>query len=1106
MKNLINFLAIILLFCINTFGQVTVVATKTNATYYEGETMQFNITSTSGGTATYRFAYAAPTSGNNFIQSVEPSSVFSSITTVNLTANVATTVTPTLTQAGSIICEVTMNSSIYVGIAFNKPLDIQPVESEPTDFETFWKAQVFTARQLVTNFQILDNNTNITSIARTSPVCSSPVSPTTTNIVSTNSKTYRFKINTVDNKTVSGYISVPNGVGPFPAVIKLPGAGSAGIFPFEDYANSKGIINIVLNIHDVLEPNLQGPCNYPTLNADNNATNYFRHITLGTIRLIDYLNSPNLDSKITFDKQNLGIWGESQGGGLSLIIAGLDQFIDLPNKRIKAVSVSNPALCEHQGLLAPSVTKAGGWPNWVSASSTTALKQAVKYYDAVFFAKRIDKPIQMTIGFKDRVCQPSTNYTALNQIKKNITIFNMREADHVHPNEFWGGNINFFKANLSNSITNIDANFRGYAINANSTNINLNNAATNITLTASIKNNGTATTNLPVKWEVVSKPANATVTFGSLSTNSNVSYTPNIGFSATGTYILRLRAEDTYSLITPQQSYQTDKSFYTLIDYVTVTVGAACTITSPSVTASQSIACGSSASLTASCTTGTVQWSGYGSGVGTISVSPTTTTSYSATCTSTCTSAPATSTVTVTGTCGSSCPINFTTFNETATNVTATACPQNPITYDLNFTSSTAYPTSTDIIITGVPASQYLGYTCTAGGTVTDIYPGGIRQLKWTLPTISTGTTYNAKFSFCYVNPVIHVTATTSRNSSTTCDKLSGSGSGCTTPATPTLTASPTTISSGQSSTLTASTCTGGTNTFYNSSTNAVVTSSVSPTVTTSYYAKCTVGTCVSANSNIVQVTVSSSCTVTANATNFITVPSGVKTFYVSKIQAPFQASGSAFDFANNDVTMCKSLNSTARLATITNATENTDIKAAISNNGTSGNNYFIGYSNKTGSWVWNGGSSTFTPPGFTTTGSAANSAVQLVSYTPGWAINGINASSYFVCEVPCQNGSATRVGASESTGNEETEINLFTIYPNPTNDKLTVEYSITKDSEITFGIMDMTGKSVQNRTIEGKAGTHSFVMDVSKVIEGSYILRGITEDKSQAKKFVIIR
>jgi Secretion system C-terminal sorting domain len=112
--------------------------------------------------------------------------------------------------------------------------------------------------------------------------------------------------------------------------------------------------------------------------------------------------------------------------------------------------------------------------------------------------------------------------------------------------------------------------------------------------------------------------------------------------------------------------------------------------------------------------------------------------------------------------------------------------------------------------------------------------------------------------------------------------------------------------------------------------------------------------------------------------------------------------------------------------------------------------------------------------------------------------------ATLFGCNV---NQTVLPVGAARlSSDRNETESNLFTIYPNPTNDKLTVEYSLTKDSEIGFGIVDMTGKTLQNRTIDGKAGTHSFVMDVSKIIEGSYILRGIADDKSQAKKFVIIR
>jgi Secretion system C-terminal sorting domain len=93
-------------------------------------------------------------------------------------------------------------------------------------------------------------------------------------------------------------------------------------------------------------------------------------------------------------------------------------------------------------------------------------------------------------------------------------------------------------------------------------------------------------------------------------------------------------------------------------------------------------------------------------------------------------------------------------------------------------------------------------------------------------------------------------------------------------------------------------------------------------------------------------------------------------------------------------------------------------------------------------------------------------------------------------------------VGAARlSSDRNDTESNLFTIYPNPTNDKLTVEYSLTKDSEISFGIMDMTGKNVQSKTIEGKIGTHSFVMDVSKIIEGSYIFSEVLQKKNRRLK-----
>ncbi len=90
-------------------------------------------------------------------------------------------------------------------------------------------------------------------------------------------------------------------------------------------------------------------------------------------------------------------------------------------------------------------------------------------------------------------------------------------------------------------------------------------------------------------------------------------------------------------------------------------------------------------------------------------------------------------------------------------------------------------------------------------------------------------------------------------------DKLCvvGSGGGCSTPAAPTLSASPSTINSGSSSTLSASGCTGGTITW-SDGLGTGTSKSVSPTATKTYTATCTVtGGCVSAPASV---------TVTVNA------------------------------------------------------------------------------------------------------------------------------------------------------------------------------------------------------------------------------------------------
>lgn len=86
--------------------------------------------------------------------------------------------------------------------------------------------------------------------------------------------------------------------------------------------------------------------NYPQICAENKEQSYFMGMYLRLLRTIDYMTQqPEWDGK------RILVLGESQGGGQSLIAAGLD-------KRVSAVVATVPAMCDWGGTL---VGRKGSW-------------------------------------------------------------------------------------------------------------------------------------------------------------------------------------------------------------------------------------------------------------------------------------------------------------------------------------------------------------------------------------------------------------------------------------------------------------------------------------------------------------------------------------------------------------------------------------------------------------------------------------------------------------------------------------------------------------------------------------------------------------------------
>ena len=140
---------------------------------------------------------------------------------------------------------------------------------------------------------------------------------------------------------------------------------------------------------------------------------YFRGMYLRVQRALDYVKTlPEYDGK------TLIVVGNSQGGGQSLVAAGLDSDV-------KLVYASVAAMCDHGGRLAG---RQAGWPKLLRAKNGKAVVPEVgktaPYFDAAIFAKYIKAEAYLTVGLVDEVCAPASIFCAFNNIpgKKDLAI------------------------------------------------------------------------------------------------------------------------------------------------------------------------------------------------------------------------------------------------------------------------------------------------------------------------------------------------------------------------------------------------------------------------------------------------------------------------------------------------------------------------------------------------------------------------------------------------------------------------------------------------------------------------------------------------------------
>ena len=79
-----------------------------------------------------------------------------------------------------------------------------------------------------------------------------------------------------------------------------------------------------------------------------------------------------------------------------------------------------------------------------------------------------------------------------------------------------------------------------------------------------------------------------------------------------------------------------------------------------------------------------------------------------------------------------------------------------------------------------------------------------------------------------------------------------------------------------------------------------------------------------------------------------------------------------------------------------------------------------------------------------------------------------------------------------------------LTVYPNPATDYVNVEFSLQEAENVTFQLMDLTGKMLKQTSMDGIAGTNQFRFDIQGVSQGLYLLEIVTDSGKSVRKITV--
>lgn len=216
---------------------------------------------------------------------------------------------------------------------------------------------------------------------------------------------------------VAAWLLRPRGSdGPLPVVVTYMGYSCGRGLPTDHLLwSAAGYAQLVVDSrgqgHDTPDPVAGGGTQwvkgFMTRGIDSPDDYYYRRLMTDCVRAVDAVaHLPGVDP------ERVVVAGGSQGGGLTIAVAGLAR------DRVAAALPDVPFLCHFRRGAelcgeGPYVEIAE-YLRWHSRHGVEPAFTTLSYFDGVHFAQRATAPALFSVGLMDPICPPSTVYAAFN--------------------------------------------------------------------------------------------------------------------------------------------------------------------------------------------------------------------------------------------------------------------------------------------------------------------------------------------------------------------------------------------------------------------------------------------------------------------------------------------------------------------------------------------------------------------------------------------------------------------------------------------------------------------------------------------------------------------